>query len=54
MADVVVQRPIGPGPRVAGGSAGRRGLESPWPGAAAEAQREGRREARAFQLLDRV
>ena len=54
MADVAVQRPVRPKPRVVGGSTGRRGLESPWWGAVVEAQREGRREACAFQLLDRV
>ena len=54
MADVDVQRPVEPGPCIARGAAEQRGLESPWPGAAAEAQREGRWEAHTFQLRDHV
>ena len=39
--DVDVRWPVEPGPRVAGGAAGQRDLESRRPSAAAEAQRDG-------------
>ena len=54
VADVDVRWPFGPGPYIVEGSTGRQGLESHWPGAIAEAQGEGRREAHTFKLFDRV